>query len=212
MKNKKILFAVFLLMVSKGLSAAQPAYELSPRSDLHLKGKSNIHAYTSRATEIHASAELAPAVTVSGAPLKKRLHQRLGQRYLKKFGFSVPVQKMRSGKAALDRNMKKALNADQYSDITFELQDYGVVRELSDGVFLIQGHGWLTLAGVRRSIDLSAQVEVDPNQAGQVVIRGDRRILMTDFDVSPPTALGGLLKTDPEVIVYFNLVFQRNPS
>jgi hypothetical protein len=41
---------------------------------------------------------------------------------------------------------------------------------------------------------------------GALVVKGQLPILMTDYGIKPPTAMLGMLKTDPKVTVSFETV------
>jgi hypothetical protein len=52
-------------------------------------------------------------------------------------------------------------------------------------------------------------VEVEEQRDGTVRARGALPILMTDYGISPPTALFGVLRTENRIVVKFDLLVDR---
>ena len=67
----------------------------------------------------------------------------------------------------------------------------------------LRGIGVLQIAGVEREVSL----DVTTQQEGSTLkVQGRVRLLMTDFGIKPPTAMLGMLKTDPKVGIAFETV------
>ena len=96
-----------------------------------------------------------------------------------------------------------ALRAEQHPEITFDM--------ISIEKLTVQDHnfsgvltGNLSMAGVTRRI----QVEFTGSNGGNIItIKGSKQIDMPDFNIEPPTAIMGTLKTGEIVVVSFNLKF-----
>jgi hypothetical protein len=63
--------------------------------------------------------------------------------------------------------------------------------------------GTLRIAGIEREVVLPLQAERSDDT---LVVRGRLSLLMTDYGITPPTAMLGMLKTDPKVTVTFETV------
>ena len=61
----------------------------------------------------------------------------------------------------------------------------------------------LRIAGVEREVALDAE---DQRRDAALVVTGSLPLLMTDYGIKPPTAMLGMLKTDPKVTVSFETV------
>ena len=66
--------------------------------------------------------------------------------------------------------------------------------------------GVLRIAGVEREVIISVTTE---ERDGALVVKGALALLMTDYGITPPTAMLGLLKTDPKVTVTFEAVLSE---
>jgi hypothetical protein len=101
---------------------------------------------------------------------------------------------------ALDKNMYKALKVDEFPDITFRLTKFDFTGKPAGAAKAI---GVLKIAGVERQITMDITTKVDGEKLD---VQGRLDLLMTDFGIKPPTAMMGMLKTDPKVTVTFETV------
>jgi hypothetical protein len=157
-----------------------------------LEGTSNIHAYTASTNTVRVT-----AIEIAGAPEGDVLEHVLGPDGLKAFEVVIPVASLSSPKDGIDKNMHKALKAQEHPDITFRLRRLEAV----DGAY--RATGGLTIAGVEKEVTLNLQVE--RTRTG-LAITGAIDLLMTDFGVTPPKAMLGMLKTNPKVRIHLDLV------
>jgi len=61
----------------------------------------------------------------------------------------------------------------------------------------------LKIAGVEREVTLNLKTE---RHDATFTVKGAVTLLMTDYGITPPKALMGMLKTDPKVTVTFETV------
>jgi YceI-like domain len=122
----------------------------------------------------------------------------------------VPVDKLASGEKGLDANMRKALKGDQFKEIRFRMQSYDVRPPAASGaLFTVLLHGRLSLAGVERAIDVDAAGV----QAGTGIrLTGSKDLLMTDYQIKPPTMMLGTIKTANQITVKFAATLQTRKS
>jgi polyisoprenoid-binding protein YceI len=117
---------------------------------------------------------------------------------LEGFEVAIPAATLTSPRAGLDKNMYKALKVDAYHDITFRLAR---LERAATGALMAVGT--LRIAGVEREVVLALTTE--RRDAG-LLVKGEVALLMTDYGIKPPTAMLGMLKTDPKVTVTFETV------
>lgn len=99
----------------------------------------------------------------------------------------------------MDRLMQRTLNATNHPEIRFE--STSIERVDSSETWTVTGD--LTIAGETRPITVPV---VRSEDASAAIWTGSSTILMTDFDMQPPTAMFGALHTADEVTVHFRLV------
>ena len=154
-----------------------------------IAGTSNIHPYTASTTAVHVThAQLA-----SGAG-NATWDAMLRPGALEAFDVTIAAATLTSPREGLDANMHKALNVAQFPEITFRL------RRIDGAADARKAVGVLRIAGVDREVTLAIHTE---RKDAALVVKGELTILMTDFGITPPKALMGMLKTDPKVTVTF---------
>lgn len=106
------------------------------------------------------------------------------------------AETLKSGKRGMDKNAYKALNTEDHPNITFSL-DPITIEDGFKGIL----KGDLTVSGVTRKLSLDASVNI---VNGQLKVSGKADFKLTDFQVEPPKALMGTIKTGNEVSIEFN--------
>ena len=104
----------------------------------------------------------------------------------------------------MDNNTYKALRADQHEHITFLLTS-ATVTPIDTNTFTIRSKGNLTIAGTTKNIEVIAKAVL--HEKG-VIVTGSKKLKMTDYNINPPTALLGTVKTGNDITVKFSLMFK----
>ena len=178
--------------------AAAPAAQQRPltldTAKVTIDGTSNVHAYTASTTALRVTrVELADGVAGPGfwdAIVKPGS--------LTAFEIAIPAATLKSAKDDLDKNMHKALNVKEHADITFRL-----VRVEPKSAGVVRGIGVVRINGVEKEVALEIKTE---RREAALVVKGETSLLMTDFGITPPKAMLGMLRTDPKVKVTFETV------
>ena len=102
----------------------------------------------------------------------------------------------------MDKKTFTALKHETFPKITFELTGINDLQ-LKDGQYTISAVGDLTIAGTTQSVDLLVGGNVYPD--GSLQFYGTYDMLMTTFNISPPTAMFGSLKTGDAISLKFDL-------
>jgi hypothetical protein len=161
-----------------------------------ITGTSNIHAYTASTTTVRVT-----RAQVVGAPEGPDFWSTLQKPgVVQAFEVTIPVATLKSPVEGIDKNMLAALQVQAHPDIVFRLLRLEPRPEAAGG---LRGVGVLQIAGVDREVTLDLTTE---RKNSALSVQGRVRLLMTDFGVTPPTAMLGMLKTDPKVTVTFETI------
>jgi hypothetical protein len=158
-----------------------------------IAGTSNIHPFTASTTDVRMSRlVLAPA---DG----DRLQAAVRPGAVEAFDITVKAASLTSPKEGLDKNMHKALKTAQFPEIAFTLSrvDAGVAPNTLKAI------GVLKIAGVEKEVSFDLKTAAN---ASAITVIGELPLLMTDYGIKPPTAMLGMLKTDPKITVTFEVV------
>ena len=158
-----------------------------------IEGTSNIHGYTASSTAVKVAAM---DVDTTGEDV---LERALEPNAVRAFEIVIPTASLTSPKDGIDKNMHKALKAVEHPDIRFRLQSLDAAAGTATGQ--------LTIAGVEKDVTLNVQVR---RQSTGLAVTGTTALMMTDYGVTPPKAMLGMLKTNPKVTITFELLLESS--
>jgi polyisoprenoid-binding protein YceI len=173
-----------MLCLSLSLSA-QNLYQLTGKPELKVIGGSTLHDW-----EMVAS-------TASGKAQITLDNQNIQAISLAEV--TMKTTALKSGKDQMDEIAYKALKAEKNPNISFKLISF---KSLGGNRSSVTGN--LTIAGTTKPVTFEMQSLVK----GQIVeLKGETTFKMTDFQVTPPTAMFGTIKTDDNIKISFKTNF-----
>lgn len=182
--SKTLFFALILFV---GQIYGQDFSFNSAASKLTVFGTSNVHDWDMKAEKQSGKMTL----DLTGKPQITQLK------------VSIVAESLKSGKGGMDKNAYKALNTDKFKNISFELKEVKSISEVGSGTYKVSAMGDLTIAGVTKRTELDFAMEVTSTRA---VLKGKKKLKMTDYGVTPPRALLGTITTGDEITIEFNTV------
>lgn len=190
MKTKIIIGLAMLIISSHGL-LAQEKYKLDlENSNVTVTGTSSIHDWEMKATALSAEILVSEAAD--------------NQEQIRDATLQVPTRKLKSHSSIMDKKSWNALQSDQHELIEFRLRNIENYRYGNKGISGT-ANGTLSIAGNLRNIAVPFSGAI--NNEGTIRVEGQAPINMKDFNITPPTAMMGALKTGEEVMVNFTLQF-----
>lgn len=188
MKNAHYIIALTLIFVSVSCATfAQSTYQIASDSKMVIQGTSSLHDWESDVTKLEGKAQL-------------QLQNQQPQ--FQSFSLTIPVESIKSGKSAMDKNTYEALKEDDYPNIQFTLKE---IKNAGQGK--IKASGNLSIAGTTQPVTLSADYDV--NNPNQISLEGSHSFKMTEFGIDPPTAVFGTIKTGDEITIAYTLQLSK---
>ncbi len=196
MKTQIIRLIIFIIFILTGgiQVTSQTTYSIVPsNSKLTISGTSSLHDWTMEADKFSCNLIL----NLSNMEVEQITDIR----------FSLAVKEIRSESNLMDKKAHDALNEDQSPRITFRQTR---IESLSskNGVLSGKISGILSVAGKTKQVIVPFTGEVFENN--RISVRGNLSVKMSDFNIKPPTALLGVLKTDDMVKLDYS--FEFNPD
>lgn len=195
MKSLLSTLFVFLFALS-GIATAQSEYELLDKSSMQVDGTSTIHDWTADVEEINIDLDFNSSA----------ISQDSDEEPVRSLTLTVPVESMESGKGRMNGKMYDALKKDDHPDITFELTS-AEIEEAASEDFTLSTTGTLTIAGVSKEVNFP--VEGSVVEDGVYAFTGSYEINMKDYEVDPPSAMFGTIKSGEMVTISFELYFSE---
>lgn len=197
-----------LLATTLPLTAVQAAtpvpVTLSTASTLSVDGTSTLHAWEAVTHQTTVTIARADAATATDL----RALARGGQ--VANVDVKVPVMTLKSEKDGLNKNMYKALKAEQYPDITVHLDRITLAATGSAGDTLaVQAEGTLTIAGQSRPAILPGKLYPG---GGGLWLDGQYRLKMSEFGIKPPALMMGTIKVGDPVTIKYHLQFTNREA
>ena len=124
---------------------------------------------------------------------------------------SILVEGFRCGNKRMDRDLKKALQAERFPTIHFAfLQAENVAAAVGDDPQRLRTEGDLTIAGVTRRVEFV--VHGHRLADGRMRARGDTVVQMTDYGLKPPKRFFGLVRVQDQLAVRFDLILHQQEA
>jgi hypothetical protein len=166
-------------------------------SRLVLEGSSNVAAWRCSGTTLEGGMEVAASLSEIGD---------IGEWIASPtFRLRIPVTTLRCGNGRMERDMYRALRSQSHPSIDFRFVHLaGTVREGANGTYHAKIAGVVSLAGATRNVVVD--VEAKRIAPDRIRLRAKLPLRMTDFCITPPTALFGAIKANDDLVVHFDLV------
>jgi polyisoprenoid-binding protein YceI len=187
--------AVAMYVAGGAIATAQEPLAIDS-ARITISGTSNIHAYTASTTTVRVTRAQLGVLPAEADMWTNALKPGA----VEAFELAIPAATLTSPREGLDKNMHNALQVNAHPDIVFRLLR---LEPRTGAPGALRAIGVLHIAGVQREVALDITTE---RKDSTLTVQGRVQLLMTDFGIKPPTAMLGMLKTDPKVTVTFETV------
>lgn len=199
-----MLSAAALIVVGATAVAAHPASttrpDPRPEGKLWIEGGSNVTNWSCKATTFEAHTDL-DSLQSSGD------ESSVPAEHIKRISVKVAVRNLKCGNGRMEKDLYTALKANDPSTPSFIVGVFDALRVPEKGKSHIDTEGTIAVVGVQKGVRL--RITTDRLADGTVVARGSVPLLMTDFGVTPPTGLFGLIKSKNQIVVKFEVVIDE---
>lgn len=184
------LILIVLVQVSFGQLMGQSQYNLSSTQELKVSGTSTLHDWEMITEDARGEAKI---TTADGLITQ-----------IEKLSVNFPVESLKSGSNRMDRTAYSAIEADKHKQVRFVLTK---VSSISANTIVAEGN--LTIAGSTRPVTFRTHYSIN-NQTIQ--FSGSEKITFSQFDLDPPTALLGTVRTGDDLEIQFDVKFNTSSA
>lgn len=189
---KHVVLSISLLVFSVGAKGQTDLILSGKESQLIIRGTSSLHPWQCNVEQV--SGQLKAELVNGNVKNISSLVFNAGASFIRSIKENGEYYDKN-----MDKNIYKALDASRHPNITFTFS-----RLISAKPTGVEVSGVLRIAGSTKEINLSAKATPTTNG---IIFEGKVPVKMTDYNVEPPTALFGTIKTGNEVSVEYKLVF-----
>ena len=184
-----LLAALAFVFVGWADSASAQSYTFQNSSKIWVEGTSSVHDWQCNVAQF--------AGTVAAEPADAGLASLSGT------SLTVPVQGIDCDNGTMNGKVRDALGS---SPVRYALKSATPGAPGADGWFEIRTTGDLTINGTTRTVQMNVRGKATE---GGFRFTGQHALQMTDYGISPPTAMFGALKTGDQVTVHFDATVAR---
>lgn len=156
---------------------------------LSVDGTSSVHDWTLEAEQFNGEAD----VEIEDNALQS----------INSLTFNIPVKGLKSGKSAMDDNTYEALKAEDHPVIKYQFRSMDNVK-IEGNTTTMDTKGLLTIGGVSKIVNMKVTAEANNG----IVFKGDITFKMSVFEIDPPTAVFGTIRTGDQVTIKFNAQYK----
>ena len=191
----RTLTTLALLAMTAPVAGSQETVRLAvgPESRLWIEGTTNVSRFTCTATDVDAKIEVELGFREAAD----------FPRYLRSVQVTVPVTGLRCGNARMDADLRRALGADDATGVAYIMASFDALCGQKIEGYTVHTAGTLMLAG--RENELEMDVSARHVEAGGIEAVGEVPIRMTDYGITPPRAMLGVVRARDRVVVKFDL-------
>jgi polyisoprenoid-binding protein YceI len=194
-KALSILTFLSLLFVTHTAFGQANAYEMHESSTMTIVGTSTLHDWESNVEEFSLDISMNQEAFVGSS----------AESAIGSLSLQAAVESIKSGKGGMDRRTYDALQEEDHPYITFNLTSAEVADSVAtDNEFTLNVTGDLTIAGVTNTVSFPVTGMMEGDNSYR--FEGNHEINMIDYEVDPPTAMLGTIKTGEVVTVNFNIL------
>lgn len=193
MKTLNFKYLTISLLVSFFMinATAQDVYKLNEKnSKLLITGTSTIHDWEVNAEKFNCKITL------------KKVDENIVS--INNIDFECQAEDIKSHNRIMDSKTYDALKAKTYPQITFRLENPENIH-LAGGQATIKG--MLTIAGKTKEVNVVSNFRFKTSNT--FTVTGEAPLKMSDFNIDPPTAMLGALKTGNEVTIKYDFEFDK---
>lgn len=178
---------IAVLLGIQNLAVAQVSYMLDEaESSAFVRGTSTIHDWEMKVEQLQGSITLAEAGSINS---------------LQKGNFQTNVESLKSDRNLMNKKTYEALKSKKHPQITVQVNS---VKEVQGKLV---ANLVVTIAGQTQKVTDEIELKTLANQS--LSVQGILDLKMTSYQVEPPVALMGTIKTDDEVKVAYHLIFKQ---
>jgi len=199
--KKAFLLSGFIILFIAGASG-QIAFKVGEESTMSITGTSTIHDWTSTVKEIKGTYVFKENVTDNKIPKSGSIVDQVIM--------EIPVLSIESPRGTtMDNKTYNALKSEEHPNIIFKVTEDKIKNASGTNpeTFQLDVSGSLTIAGHTKTIALTLDGQKPaPNT---LTFKGSFPIDMVSYEIDPPSAMFGQIKTGKDVTIDFELTLVK---
>lgn len=177
--------AVAFLVLSFQFGFAQKTFKIDGKPSLAVSGTSTLHDWEM------------PSNTATGSMTATEENGKISA--ITSLTVEMPAESIKSGKKAMDKKAYEAMKTDKHKTVKFSLRS----ASKSGDTWTLTGT--FNIAGTAKQVNLKAK---ETASGGVYGLSGSYSFKLSEYGITPPTAMMGTIKTGDDVKISFNVKFK----
>ncbi len=120
---------------------------------------------------------------------------------------AIPVNRFDCGMKMMTKDLQKTLKQEEFPFLFIEFRQFSKMLNQPVGIATLNGLAEISLAGTTQKFQIQC-ISKRLNES-EIELRGSKSIKLTDFNLKPPSKLGGAIKVEDQMVVHFVLQLKR---
>jgi hypothetical protein len=190
--RKVFIYLLLALTVTsfQGQKSYVKKWVITKGCSLQVDGTTNVNSFSciisnyNKPDTIVASGGLSPSVALNG-------------------NIRLDIQSFNCHNPVMTSDLRKTLKAKEYPKLVISFLSISQYPDMPTRNITTKGQVLIELAGVTKRFDVDYKiVSVNKNNINLI---GSRKVNFSDFKITPPSRLGGMIRTNNEINVVFDL-------
>lgn len=192
---KSVAIAIWSLFFFNPVNISVERWVIEKTSSLSIEGKSNVNSFKCDIVEYLNRDTILLYKDNSGEQ----------KPILTKGGLTININRFDCHQNYVTADLKKTLKAKEDANMKINLVSFGYMKSNQSNQ-AIKGIVEIQLAGITKKLEID--YAVNKNQGGVLHLVGTKKLLFSDFKLTPPKKLAGLIKVEEEITVSFQLILR----
>jgi hypothetical protein len=183
------LLIIFLAFAFQGSKSVGTRWVIANGCSLKVVGSTNINTFTCAIAKYSTPDTIWVNRSSSSAQLNGKI--------------ALDIKNFDCGHAIMTADLRKTLKAKEFPTIIIKFISIGKYPSNGTREGITKGSVMIELAGVSKPFEVDYKIVSAENNNIHLV--GSRKVNFSDFNITPPRKLGGMIRTNNELSVEFNL-------
>jgi hypothetical protein len=119
----------------------------------------------------------------------------------------IPILNFDCHHRVMTKDLQKTLKASTYPNMTIDFKSFSKILSQVGHIDELNSKAQIHLAGAKKNYDITFKIK--KLNAHNLELTGTKTILFSDFELHPPSKLGGSIRVKDELVVEFKLQLFR---
>lgn len=199
---KKLISCFLFMVVFSTIGFAESVerdFLIMKGSQMMILGEANIHHFSCHLKNVFDQTPFKLRGVLDG----KRIYLKIGR-------IKFPIKKLDCGSDKINEDMYDLLKAKKHPEITLDFLDFSAPEWKKTGKYYKStAHAKININLAGKTISYFVHLDLIKVSENNIILKGQKKLNMTDFEIKPKTYLFGLVKIKEMIEIDFELILTK---